>query len=175
MAKASTIFTAAPIGVVARLPDGVRTATVALIKVTPADAGPKDTSQMLGSFQNHKAIITSWSFDENVNVQFTHTMGNDIYLNVFGNRMGTFTVNGIAFHSTAKAGGQVCDKTEHGITKIIKWYRDNRISNPAANRIKMTIGGVDTIDGFLIGASYRANDPVNWAVEYTMQIAAVPR
>ena len=170
MAKASTIFTAAPVGTVARLPDGVRTATVALIKVVPA--GKED---MLGSFQAHKAIITSWSFNENVNVQFTHTMGNDIYLNVFGNRMGTFTVNGIAFHSTSKRGDKKCDTKPHGIIKIIEWYRKNRISDPTAGRIKMTIGGSETIDGFLIGASYRANDPVNWTVEYAMHIAAVPK
>jgi len=174
MAKASTIYTAAPIGNIARLPDGVRTATVALIKVMPAK-NEGDPTQMLGSFQTHKAIVTSWSFNENVNVQFTHTMGNDIYLNVFGNRMGTFTVNGIAFHSTSKRGGEKCDTNPHGIIKIIEWYRKHRISDPNAGRIKMTIGGSDTIDGFLIGASYRANDPVNWTVEYSMQIAAVPR
>lgn len=161
---ARLVFTRAPIGTVVQLPDGVRTATVGLVKVHPKN----NQFDVVGSFFNQKSIVTSWSFNENVNVQFTHTMGNDIYLNVFGNRMGTFTVNGLAFHAAG------CEFSRHGIARIIEWYRRNRISNPGANRIRMTIGGSETIEGFLIGASYRANDPVNWTVEYTMQIAAVP-
>ena len=189
---AGSIFTATPIGTVARIPDGARTATLALIKVRKPGglrfgrgaAGRFFTNEedVLGSFQQQKAIITSWSFNENVNMQFTHTMGNDIYLNVFGNRIGTFTVNGIAFHARStrnigRDGERIlgCGSEHHGIIEIIKWYRRNRISNPTANRIKMTIGGKETIEGFLISASYRANDPVNWAVEYTMQIATVPK
>lgn len=160
-----SVYTAAPVGSAIALPDGSRSATVALINV--------DAITKLATWQSHKAIITSWSFDENVNVQFTHTMGNDIYMNVFGNRMGMFTVNGIAFNSIGRGGS--CDGGPHGIVKIVEWYRSNRASEPGAQRVKVTISGADTIDGYLIAANYRANDPVNWTVEYSMSIATVPR
>ena len=102
-------------------------------------------------------------------------MGNDIYMNVFGNRMGMFTVNGIAFNSTGTSGNVGCDGGPHGIIKIVQWYRDNRASEGNAPRIKVTISGADTIDGYLIAANYRANDPINWTVEYSMSIATIPR
>ena len=170
-----TVFTMSPVGSVVRLPDSSRTMTIGFIGVeglTP-----------IGVFTTQRSIITSWSMDENVNVQFTHTMGNDIYLNVFGNRMGVATINGISFNSVgdmqaeeASVGG--CSNESHGINRIIEWYRMNRVSNPFSKRIVINIsdggdGGV--IDGFLIGASYRSNDPVNWTAEYTMNIATVPR
>jgi hypothetical protein len=161
------VFTATPVGSVVALPDGSKTATVALIAI--------DGKSKLATWQAHKAIITSWNFDENVNVQFTHTMGNDIYMNVFGNRMGMFTVNGIAFNSTGDHGGGGCTTSPHGVVEIVKWYRDNRASEGDAQRIKVTISGADTIDGYLIAANYRANDPVNWTVEYSMSIATIPR
>lgn len=159
------VFTGAPVGSAVALPDGTRTASVALIHV--------DAITKLATWQQHKAIITSWSFDENVNVQFTHTMGNDIYMNVFGNRMGMFTVNGIAFNSAGSHAG--CDGAPHGIVRIVEWYRANRASESGAQRVKVTLSGADTIDGYLIAANYRANDPVNWTVEYSMSIATVPR
>lgn len=159
------VFTSTPVGSVVALPNHSKTATVALIAV--------DGKSKLATWQAHKAIITSWNFDENINVQFTHTMGNDIYMNVFGNRMGMFTVNGLSFNSANTASG--CDTDPHGIVSIVKWYRDNRASAANAQRIKLTISGTDTIDGYLIAANYRANDPINWSVEYSMSIATVPR
>lgn len=164
------VFTQVPVGSVYRLPDNSRSMTVGFLNVK----GNVD----LGTFIWQRSILTSWSMEENVNVQFTHTMGNDIYLNVFGNRMGVATINGIAFNSIGQEGIAGCSGEDHGILKIIKWYRDNRVSNPAAKRIIINLstggdGGV--IDGFLIGATYRSNDPVNFTSEYTMSIATVPR
>ena len=160
----ASVYTATPVGTVNKLPDSTRFATFALIKPDPSI-----------SFEMHKAIITSWVFNENVNVQFTHTMGNDIYLNVFGNRMGTLSINGLSFNAVGKQ--KNCDPGQnHGIVDIIKWYRDNRISNPnGPGRVKVVLGGGEPVEGYLIGASYRANDPVNYTVEYSLQLAAIPK
>jgi len=167
-----SIYTASPVGATVRLPGSSSIATFSLIEV-------KGKEKNLGLFKEQKAIVTSWSFEENVNVQFTHTMGNDIYVNVFGNRMAVLVVNGITFSSTATVGADEECTDDHGVNHIIKWYRDNRVSNPdAPERIKVTIAGgaeATVIDGFLVNASYRANDPVSWTVEYTMQIAVIPK
>jgi len=163
----NSVYTATPVGVVNSLPDSVRFATFALINVTGADG--KDIK-----FSTHKAIVTSWTFNENVNVQFTHTMGNDIYLNVFGNRMGVCTIRGLTFNAIGSGQGRNCASKSHGVEDIIQWYRDNRVSS-SQDKIKVSIGGDETIEGFLIGASYQANDPVNWTVEYQLQIAAIPK
>ena len=178
MATSKSVYTAAPVGATIVLPDASRTASFALISV-------KGRADTLGEFKTHKAIVTTWHLEENVNAQFTHTMGNDIYVNVFGNRMGILTVRGITFHSVSSVGEKGCDDVraadpdkpmKHGINHIIQWYQDNRVSNPdSPERINITIGKDTAVEGFLVGASYSARDPVNWTVEYTMQIAVIPK
>lgn len=173
-----SVFTALPVGSVVRLNDEIRTATVGFIEVN--GQGP------FATFIQDSAIITGWSVEEGVNVQFTHTMGNDIYLNVFGNRMGVATVSGLTFNATGVAQAQVktpgaCIKKDkpHGISRIIEWYHANRISQPGAGKITIKLSGGKTpgsiIKGFLIGASYKSGDPENWTAEYTIQIATVPK
>lgn len=162
-----TVFTQMPIGTVVRLADTSKKATVGFIKV--------EGKGTLAGFTTHKSIITAWSIEENVNVQFTHTMGNDIYLNVFGNRMGVATVTGLAFNSTSKNGNGCDGGGNHGILKIIDWYRNNRVSEPSESKITIQISDAGVISGYLIGAGYRSTDAENWSAEYTMQIATVPR
>jgi|TARA_R110000824_G_scaffold82768_4_gene207414 hypothetical protein len=111
--------------------------------------------------------------DDSVNVQFTHTMGDDIYMNVFGNRMGRMNVNGLAFNSEASTGGG-CDSGPHGVIDIIKWYKENRASS-RTSPIEVTISGTESIEGFLVAASYSAQDTETWMIKYQMVIMTVPK
>ena len=157
-----SVFTALPVGSVVRLNDEVRTATVGFIEVN--GQGP------FATFIQDSAIITGWSVEEGVNVQFTHTMGDDIYMNVFGNRIGHMTIEGISFNAVN------CDASQHGIVSIINYFRTNRISSNS-QPITITIGGQGgiTIKGALISASYNSKDPENWMVQYVLTVATVPR
>ena len=154
-----SIFTGSPIGAVA-LVKGSKTASFSLIGVTP-----KTPSK--------KAIVTAFSWQDGVNVQFTHTMGDDVYMNVFGNRMGTLTIDGVAFNSVARTGGN-CDSDPHGIVSIIDWYKDNRASTREAS-ILVKIGGSASVSGYLVSANYITNNAEHWMVNYKLQVATVPR
>jgi hypothetical protein len=150
-----SVYAANPIGSVTLQPDA-RTANFSLV-----DGDPK--------IPTTKGIVTGISWKDGVNVQFTHTMGDDIYMNIFGNRMGTMTVKGVAFADLGCKGA-----SEHGIIKTIKWYRDNRVSTKQA-KIIIKVGGSEAIDGFLIGASYHTDDTEHWMVNYQLEVATVPR
>ena len=153
-----SVFTKTPVGTVAKM-DGIRTVTLALLEVSPTIA-------------KTKTALQGFSMQDNVNVQFTHTMGDDIYMNVFGNRMGVLTIDGVSFN--AEATGGACDTASHGITNMINWYRTNRVSSNLMP-IDIKISGKEPVTGYLIAANYRSADPMNWTVTYQMQIATVPR
>jgi hypothetical protein len=164
MPLVKSLFGEQPIGAVA-LVRGSRIAHFSLL-----ETDPKITST--------KAIITGFAWQDGVNVQFTHTMGDDIYMNIFGNRMGTLTINGVAFASVARAGIVGCDSPPtvraHGIISVIDWYRENRVSTKQSS-IKVTVGGEASVAGYLISATYRIDDPEKWMMNYQLQIATVPR
>ena len=114
-------------------------------------------------------LISGIQWQDGVNAQFPHTMGDDIYMNVFGNRMGTLTIKGIAFSDFECKGA-----SKHGIIDIIDWYKEHRVSTTGKNII-VTVGGTEAISGFLIGASYSTDDTENWLVGYQLEVATVPR
>jgi hypothetical protein len=156
---ASSVFAGGPVGTVVKLPS-TRTATFSLIDV------PDFTDTAVTS----KASVTGFTMQEAVNAQFTHTMGDDIYMNVFGNRMGKLQIDGIAFNS------KDCDVNQHGIVRIINYYKRNRVSsNPTF--ITVTIGGAGgiTVKGAIVAATFRAADTLQWMVNYSISIATVPR
>ena len=148
-----SVFASNPIGNVVVLPTN-QTATFSLI----------DTD-----IPTTKSTVMGWSMGETVNAQFTHTMGDDIYMNVFGNRVGQLTIQGISFNTLN------CDPSQHGIVEIINYYRANRISSNS-QPITITIGGRGgiTIKGALTAATYNSNAPENWMVQYSITIATVP-
>ena len=161
------IFNKNHVGSTVLLPSGSQPATFSLIGVKGQDA--------LGGFTGQKSIITGWNYEENVNVQFTHTMGSDIYLNVFGNRMGVFSATGLSFAASATAQAGPCVGDKHGVESIIDWYDKNRVSNKDADKVTIQIGSNVTVSGYVISASYSAQDPETWTVQYTIQVAVIPK
>ncbi len=162
-----SVFSSSPIGTVVQLPGSSKFASIALLGVKGL------TDFAVGDFNSEKIIVTSFNADEQVNVQFNHTMGNDIYMNVFGNRMGAFTLKGIAFNAAST--GKRCQEGNHGISKVIEWYRANRISASGAAEISLNIKGEGLFSGYLIGANYGVTRPGDYMVEYSLTIATVPR
>ena len=155
-----SVFAGGRTGTVVELPS-IRTVKFSLIKTDPDIA-----------IKGVKACVTAFTMDDSVNVQFTHTMGDDIYMNVFGNRMGRMNVDGLAFNASA-AGGS-CDTAPHGVIDIIKWYKKNRASS-RTSPIEVTISGTESIEGFLVAASYSAQDTETWMIKYQMVIMTVPK
>ncbi len=86
------------------------------------------TVESWGGFTNFKSIITNLTIAEQGNYQFLHTLGNDIFLYVFGDRIGTFGVSGLSFYDNCGDAINVGQASKIGISHVIDYYRANRIS-----------------------------------------------
>jgi len=120
------------------------------------------------SLQN--SIITRIGYSAAGNYQFLHTIGNDVYLYVFGDRMGTVELHGLSFaeQCPSKEGG-----TKHGFESMIEWYQTSRI---AAYRDPVTvrIGRSTTFKGFVTGMSGDVQDSLRRTINWRISIAILP-
>lgn len=120
-------------------------------------------------FNKFKAIITTVSLSAAGNVQFQHSLGGNIYVYVFGDRIGTATVSGLAFEHP-------CDNSEGtvGIEHVMNYYVENRVAN-RQTPIKLTIGSKRAIQGYLVSFNAQMLDPKTRIYQFTMQFMVPPR
>ncbi len=74
-------------------------------------------------FNAFKAIFTKVSIAEQTNHQFLHTIGDRIYLYVFGDRIGSLGLTGVAFYDNCNVGGG--DKI--GVAHVVDYWRKQRL------------------------------------------------
>jgi hypothetical protein len=77
-------------------------------------------------------------------VQFLHTLGGDIYIYVFGDRMGTMSLEGLSAAYSCTDSGD----TQHGIEKIYSWYQANKLS-ALSTPLTFVLGASTTLTAFL--------------------------
>lgn len=120
-------------------------------------------------FGSFKSIITKVTVSAQGNFQFLHTLGGNIYIYVFGDRIGQATISGLAFDST-------CDDENGtiGIERVIQYYQENRVASRAAP-IKITIGTSTTVQGYLVGFNAEIGDPGSRVYNFSMQLMLVPQ
>jgi len=122
------------------------------------------------TFKQHQSIITRVTVAHNCNFQFLHTIGNDIYIYVFGDRIGQVTISGLSFTS---AGTDDCgNNKQHGFEKIMEWYEKYRV---AANQkpIQILIG-TKPIEGFVVALSGDIVDPSTRMMQYNLTMMVLP-
>lgn len=119
------------------------------------------------SWQVQRSIITRITMAHQCNFQFLHSIGNDIYIYVFGDRIGQITVSGLSMT-------QECDSrdTEHGFEKIMRWYGENRVA-ARKTPIKLTIGSTP-IEGFVVGLTGDLVDPSTRVIQYGLTLMVLP-
>lgn len=136
------------------------------------------------SYTSHKAIITQVGISAAGNYQFLHTIGNDVYVYVFGDRMGSVTLSGVSFQGDCQGGGGgtaglqntttfPAASGKHGFELLYDWYKDNRIASRLAP-IDITIGKSTTFKGFVIALQGNIKDPVYRTVDFQISIATLP-
>jgi hypothetical protein len=152
---AITIFSKAS-GVVATFPDPTLPAVTTL------------RMENWGGFQGFKSIITSVNIAAQGNFQFLHTLGGNIYVYVFGDRIGQLGISGLAFDST-------CDDTTGalGIEKVLDYYSKNRLA-VRKTPIKTTIGVQTTVAGYLVGVGGQVVDPKSRIYQFNLQFMLAP-
>jgi hypothetical protein len=126
------------------------------------------------SFSTERSIVTRMTLSQQVNVQFLHTLGKQIYIYVFGDRMGQITLSGLSFLCGA------CDNQQAllgisprlGAEESLRWYKRNRASR-RKTPIKVAIGR-ETIQGFATGFTQDIVDTSISMVQWGVQITALP-
>jgi hypothetical protein len=125
------------------------------------------------TFEDHRVVITRVTGNERVNAQFLHTLGPDIFVYVFGDRVTDLTIQGMAFPFNCE------DQTSQpGIVRVIEWYRRHRLARQQSPLL-VSIGGqagdqIDPLVAYLLGAQYDIADPKTRLAKFTLQMARVP-
>lgn len=133
------------------------------------------------SFTEFNTIITRIGVTASGNYQFLHTIGNDVYVYVFGDRMGEITLHGLSFASNCSGTQNVADATDetelepgsHGFERLFKWYQKSRIAvNPEPVRVSI---GKDTVfKGFLTGITGDVNDSSQRTIQFQLTVSLLP-
>jgi len=116
------------------------------------------------TWRQSRVLIRNVTIAQSGNYQFLHTIGNDVYIYVFGDKVGQLQLGGLATAS--------CSGGQHGLSSLDRWYSNNRLAARKAP-VRFTIAG-DSIEGFLIGGQVSVADPENLLVQFDFTFAILP-
>jgi hypothetical protein len=102
------------------------------------------------------------------NHQFAHMLGGDIYIYVFGDRIATMTISGMALAYDCDNPGDY----EHGIEKVMHWYAGNKLSSRSTPVTLMV--GHTALTGFLAGFQADVFDHRLNLMSYNLQFFLPP-
>ena len=120
-------------------------------------------------FSDMKSIITRLQIAEAGNYQFLHTLGDRVYVYVFGDRIGELNISGLSFYDNCANGGN----EKIGITKVVDYYRSHRIVKQAAP-LKITLDGETTFEAFLIKMSGDVLNTAQRLWQFNLSMALLP-
>ena len=144
-------------GNVVAIRDNVSEGSISLGNVSGGTQGGQEAFGLGAAPFN--SIITRIGVSAAGNYQFLHTIGNDVYVYVFGDRMGDITLHGLSFAQpcpTPSVGRPTTAALPpapggvHGFERLFDWYSANRIAaTPLPARVR--IGAKTTFKGFITG------------------------
>lgn len=111
------------------------------------------------------AIITKISYQQQTNSQFQQSLDNIIYVYSFGDKMGNIAINGMAFP-------RVCSGNQNGITEVLNFYRQYRISS-TVSAVRVTFAN-EVINGFLVGMSLQTVDTSSGVHAFSLLLRTIP-
>ena len=126
------------------------------------------------TFDSELSIINSIGIAEATNHQFMHSLGADIYVYTFGDRMGQLQIGGLSFAKECGERGQVLAGIEHGLGRIRRFYANAKLST-RPDPVQIVIGNSpDVVEGFITGFSARVADVASRLVSWQLEIALIP-
>jgi hypothetical protein len=136
--------------------------------IAMARVGSKDGGGGI-TYDTHRTIITRVGISMAGNFQTAHMLDNDVYVYVFGDRMGQAIIHGISFSQSCGTNQQ----GETGFELLYKWYLDNRVAQKKS-LCSITIGTKQNFRGFVIKLDADAQDAVHRTVHYQLTLALLP-
>jgi hypothetical protein len=122
-------------------------------------------------FEPIASIIDSPSLEQSVNAQFMTSLEDATYVYVFGDKMGTATIQGTAF--AARCGAGEPNSNENGLRDIVEYYNTRRASQD--KRLISISFGPERISAFLMGARIFSKDPLHVLLGYNFTFSTLPK
>lgn len=132
----------------------------------PLVSMPRDENRI--SFNVQRSIITRITVAQQGNFQFLHTIGNDIYIYVFGDRIGQLTLQGLSFALD-------CENTNarrHGMELMLDWYRQNKVA-ALDSPVRLLLGTTPLL-AFVVGMRNGISDPATRIAEFSVDLRVLP-
>jgi hypothetical protein len=119
-------------------------------------------------FDFQKSIITRVMFGAQVNVQFLHTLGNNIYVYVFGDRVGQLVLSGLAFGAPCPVKNNI-----YGAEEMYSWYKTRNASG-RAEPLNLLIGNKAVLTGFAVTFNEEVVDAASSLTQWSVTMALIP-
>ena len=148
-------------------PGAVRLLTDAAVQAfIPPIIGLKSPDKL--QFGSERALINSVGIQESANFQFMQTLGSDVYIYVFGDRIGQIQIGGLAFAADCQGGG------EHGAAKVRRWFNRRKLSS-RVEPVDIVFGNAaEPLTGYVTGWSAKVADIPSNLVSWTISMALIP-
>ena len=121
-----------------------------------------------GGFFRFKSVITRVTVAARGNYQFLHTLGGQVFVYAFGERIGDLLIQGFAFDS-------VCGSPVGllGIESVLNYYAANRLA-ARATPLRVTIGASTTLRAYLLDVSGDVQDAKSRMWQFSLHLALIP-
>lgn len=125
----------------------------------------------------HRSIITRVAMSHACNFQASHMIGNDVYLYVFGDKLGNIQIAGLSMAvdcgCVVGSQGQSMQSLGHGIEMAYQWYLRYRVTKER-KPVTVTIGNSTTFQGILVSMDVNTLSEENFLIQYTMTVQTIP-
>jgi len=116
----------------------------------------------------HNVIITSVGTSQGSNFQFMQTLQDNVYVYVFGDKLGELRVSGLVFAGKCSGGA------DSGFSKLLSYYTDNKVSNKTKPGVPMQLTiGKTKFSAFLVNAQTSIDRPVEGLGQFTLSFVTV--
>ena len=123
-----------------------------------------------GGFQGFKSIFTRISIAQQTNHQIQHMLGDRLYLNVFGDRIGMMELSGLSFFNNCN------DDFRTGFFYVQEFYRQNKLTR-RATPLRITTDPFTVYEGFLLamrGEAISMAQTDQRIYQFSMALAIIP-
>lgn len=141
-----------------------------VVVLEQADAVSGSLLQVDGwaGFQEFKAIFTRLQLAEQTNHQFLHTLGNRIYMYVFGDRIGQLGLTGLAFYDACGSGDN-----RIGLSHVRNYFRQMRLSQ-RQNPLRVTIDPTTVFECYLHSIQADTVNTADRMFQFNLTLALLP-
>lgn len=148
---------------------GANQGVVQMLGPGPASDPGSIRIQLWPGFVSFKSLITNLTIQEQGSYQFLHTLGDNIYLYLFGDRIGQLGVSGLCFGASCSNPGV----TAHGVNIVRNYYLNRKISTSQA-RTDVFLAPATILPCYMTGFRAQVADPAMNMFQFHLEMALIP-